>query len=88
MLEMIKEKGTTHFNYAHRGDNYIRGDLKDKLTKDGKDILKKGDQVRLQSHGGWWSKYNKHGRSAHYGLHMAENGNAVAYGGGDLFALE
>ena len=83
-----KGKGTTHFNYAHSGDNYIRGDLKDKLTKDGKNILKKGDKVRLQSHGGWWSKYNKHGRSAHYGLHMAGDRHAVAWGGGDLFALE
>ena len=76
--------GTTHFNYANSGNNYIRGDLKDRLTKDGKDILKKGDQVRLQSHGGHWSK----GRSAHYGLHMAPDRHAVAWGGGDLFALE
>jgi hypothetical protein len=77
-------KGTTHFNYAHKGDNYIRGDIKDKLTKDGKHILKRGDKVRLQSHGGW----HKKGGSAHYGLHISRNRDAVTWYGGDAFALE
>jgi len=73
-----KGKGTTHFNYAHKGINYIRGDLKDRLTKDGKNILKKGDQVRLKNINGWHP--NK-------GIHMEKHGHAIAYGVGDLFAL-
>ena len=74
-----KGKGTTHFNYAHSGDNYIRGDLKDRLTKDGKDVLKKGDTVRLTDRGGW---------HPNQGIHIERHGHAIAYKGGDPFTLD
>ena len=83
-----KGKGTTHFNYAHRGDNYIRGDIKDKLTKDGKHILKRGDKVRIQSYGGWHHKQAGRHQSKHYGLHIDKRRKAVTWYGGDNFALE
>ena len=53
--------------------------MKDKLTKDGKDILKKGDTVRLTDRGGWHP--NK-------GIHIERGGHAIAWGGGDPFTLD
>ena len=77
-LDITSKVGTTHFNYANTGNNYIRGDLKDKLTKDGKDILKKGDQVRLN---------NINGHHPNKGIHMERGGHAISYLKGDLFSL-
>ena len=92
-----KKKGTTHFNYNYKGDNYIRGNLQvDNSTVkingntkiQGKDALKRGDKVKIQSYGGWHHKQAGKHQSTHYGLHVSGSRKVVTWYGGDNFALE